>query len=241
MFEIEHITFTYGERRVLDNITLDVAPGEIVALTGPNGAGKTTLLKVLAGVLVQDEGTIRLDDVDALGRPISYRRGIGYLSERCPLYDDMTVETYLIYRLRLKGERNMRVRRRVSEAVEMCGLVSETLTPIKLLSQGYRKRVGLADALIMHPKVLLLDDLLDGLDISQRKKTAAVLSAASARSAVLVSGHEITDMVTWCTRFVVLKNGRVVMMYRTGDYNQAELIALLERQIIENVHAEEAS
>ena len=179
MFEINHITFAYNACRVLDDITFDVAPGEIVALLGPNGAGKTTLLKVLAGALMQDAGTIRLDEVDALARPISYRRGIGFLSERCPLYADMTVEEYLIYRLRLKGERHMRVRRRVSEALEMCGLTPWSQKTISRLSQGCRKRVGLADALMMHPKLLLLDDLLDGLDSEQRQKIAVVLANAT--------------------------------------------------------------
>jgi ABC-2 type transport system ATP-binding protein len=231
MLEIDHITFSYARRRVLDDITFDVAPGEIVALTGPNGAGKTTLLKLLACLLMQDSGAVRLDAVNPLLRPLRYRRGIGYLSEHCPLYSEMTVEAYLTYRVRLKGERSLRVRRRVSEALEMCGLEAVAKTRVRLLSHGYRKRVGLADALIMHPKLLLLDDILAGLDVAQRRKAAAVLSAASARAAVLVSGHEIHEMMGWCTRFVVLNRGRVVAMYRTGDHQRAELARLLDRHM----------
>lgn len=231
MLEIDHLTFSYGRRRVLDGITFDVAPGEIVALTGPNGAGKTTLLKVLACLLMQDSGRVRLDGVDPLARPIRYRRGIGYLSEECPLYKEMRVEEYLIYRLRLKGERHMRVRRRVAEAMALCGLEAVAEEGVGRLSQGYRKRVGLADAMILHPKLLLLDDLLAGLDVAQRKRTAAVLSAASSRAAVLVAGHEVGEMLEWCTRFVVLKGGRVAAMYRTSEYSREELARTLEWQV----------
>ncbi len=231
MLEVDHITFSYGRDLVLNDITFDVAPGEIVALTGPNGAGKTTLLKVLSCLLMQDVGSVRLDAINPLLRPIKYRRNIGYLSETCPLYNEMTVEAYLTYRVRLKGERSMRVRRRVSEALEMCGLEEVGQTRVRVLSHGFRKRVGLADALIMHPKLLLLDDLLSGLDVGQRKKTAAIMSAASSRAAVVVSGHEVHEMLQWCTRFVVLNRGRVVALYRTSDYSRAELAAILERQI----------
>lgn len=241
MLEVDHISFSYGSHVVLDDVSFDVAPGEIVALMGPNGAGKTTLLKILACLLMQDAGTVRLDAVDPLVRPVRYRRGIGYLSEHCPLYSEMTVEAYLTYRVRLKGERSMRVRRRVSEALDQCGLAAAAKTRVRLLSQGYRKRVGLADALIMHPKLLLLDDLLAGLDVGQRKKTAAVMSAASSRAAVVVSGHEVHEMQDWCTRFVVLNRGRVVAMYRASDYSRSQLAKLLETQMTSGFDGEAGS
>ncbi len=234
MLEVDHISFSYGYHKVLDGVTFDVAPGEIVALMGPNGAGKTTLMKILACLLMQDVGSVRLDMIDPLVRPVKYRRNLGYLSEHCPLYSEMTVESYLTYRVRLKGERAMRVRRRVSEAMEMCDLGAVSKTRLRLLSNGYRKRVGLADALIAHPKLLLLDDLLAGLDVGQRKKAAAVMSAASSRASVVVSGHEIHEMIDWCTRFLVLKRGHVVAMYRTCDYTRDELKRMLELQIVSN-------
>jgi ABC-2 type transport system ATP-binding protein len=235
MLEVNHITFSYGNHAVLDDVTFDVAPGEIVALTGANGAGKTTLLRLLACLLMQDSGTIRLDTVDPLVRPVKYRRGIGYLSEHCPLYSEMTVEGYLTYRVKLKGERSLRVRRRVSETLEQCGLDEARKTRVRLLSHGYRKRLGLADALIMHPKLLLLDDPLAGLDMPHRKKTAAVLTAASARAAVVLAGHEIQEMLEWCTRFIVLYRGRVTGLYRVSDYNKTDLARILERQITAGV------
>ena len=240
MLEIDHITFSYGKHTVLDDVTFDVAPGEIVALTGANGAGKTTLLRVLASLLMQDSGSVRLDTVDPLARPIRYRRGIGYLSEHGPLYSEMTVEEYLTYRVRLKGERNLRVRRRVSETLEQCGLAEACRTRVLLLSHGYRKRLGLADALVMHPRLLLLDDPLAGLDVPHRKKIAGILTAASARAAVVLAGHEIREMLEWCTRFVVLHRGRVAAMYRVSDHTQADLARLLECQIAAGTDGEES-
>ncbi len=223
MLDVDHITFSYGAHRILTDITFDVAPGEIVAVTGPNGAGKTTLMKLLACLLMQDAGTVRLHGVDALQRPVKYRRGIGYLSEHAPLYSDMTVEEYLTYRLRLKGERALRVRRRVNEAMAVSGLADMHAVRIRLLSHGYRKRVSLADALSTHPKLLLLDDLLAGLDRPQRKVCAATLSAASSRAAVIVTGHELDDMLSWCTRVVVLDRGRIAAMFRISDFERGDL------------------
>ena len=239
MLEVEHITFSYGEHRVLEDVTFDVAPGEIVGLTGANGAGKTTLLRILACLLMQDSGTVRLDTVDPLLRPVKYRRGIGYLSEHAPLYGEMTVEEYLVYRVRLKGERNLRVRRRVEETLEQCGLSEERRTRVHLLSHGFRKRLGLADALVMHPKLLLLDDPLAGIDVPHRRKIASVLTAASSRAAVVLAGHEILEMLTWCTRFVVLHRGRVTGLYRVSEHNQADLARILENQVAHGTGAEE--
>ncbi|MDD3545183.1 MAG: ABC transporter ATP-binding protein [Kiritimatiellae bacterium] len=235
MLEVERITFSYGRRRVVDDVSFDIAPGEIVALTGPNGAGKTTLVKVLACLLMQEAGLVRLDEVDPLMRPVKYRRLIGYLSERCPLYDEMTVDEYITYRVRLKGERNLRVRRRVSESLEMCGLGDVAAMRIRLLSQGYRKRVGLAEAVALHPRLLLLDDLLAGIDAGQRKKTAALLSAASSRSAILVTGHELHELLPWCTRFLVMSQGRLVASLRSGEHDRAELLRLLETHMAGNI------
>ncbi len=228
MLDVAHISFAYSTRPILKDITFDVAPGEIVALTGPNGAGKTTLLKLLACLLMQDVGTVRLHGIDTLQRPIKYRRTIGYLSAHNPLYNDMTVEEYLTYRVRLKGERTMRVRRRVNEALSVGDLADVRDTRIGLLSHGYRKRVGLADALSTFPKLLLLDDLLAGLDRPQRAACGAALSAASLRAAVIATGHELDEMLNWCTRVMVLNHGRIVAMFRTSDFDRAELLERID-------------
>ncbi|HRR34341.1 MAG TPA: ABC transporter ATP-binding protein [Kiritimatiellia bacterium] len=239
MLDVDHISFSYGARRILTDISFDVAPGEIVAVTGSNGAGKTTLMKILACLLMQDAGTVRLHGVDTLQRPVKYRHSIGYLSEHVPLYNDMTVQEYLTYRVRLKGERTMRVRRRVSEALAVSGLSGMHNTRIRLLSHGYRKRVSLADALSTHPKLLLLDDLLAGLDRPQRTACGTALSTASSRAAVVVAGHEIDEMLNWCTRVLVMIRGRIVAMFRTSDFDRAELTARIDRMLAGQSDAQE--
>lgn len=228
MLKVENISFSYGREQVLKGVTFDVAPGEIVGLTGENGSGKTTLLRVLACLMMQDSGTIMLDGTNPLVRPVRYRRGIGYLSEQIPLYPKMTVEEYLVYRVKLKGERRMRIRRRISDVMELCDLEEVREKRISKLSYGNCKRVSLADALIMRPKALLLDDPLAGLDPAFRRKMAAVLTAVSVRSMIVVSGHELHDMSEWCTRFLVLKQGEVAGRYRVDEHSRATLPGVIE-------------
>ena len=232
MLDVRHITFSYGPREVLRDITFEVATGDILAVIGANGAGKTTLLRILSCLLMQDAGNVRLDGVDTLERPVKYRQRIGYLSEKCPLYDEMTVEDFLSYRLRLRGERSLRVRRWVDDAVKQCGLEGERHTVMRVLSYGYRKRVGLANALLTRPNLLLLDDPFAGLDLPQRKQVAEVLTTVSARAAVVLAGHEVAQMLDWCTRVLVLNKGRVTGLHRVGDYAKDDLMKRIEQEIV---------
>ena len=216
MIEVRNIAFSYRDRPVLRDVSFVVSPGEVVAVVGANGAGKTTLLKVLATLAVPESGSVMVDGRDALERPLKYRRQIGYLPENVALYEDMTVKEYLHYRANLKGEPSKRVRRRVSEAAEFCqvsGLLRET---IRNLSAGLRKRVALADALLLRPRVLLLDDFLAGLDKGMRESAGALLSNVAAFSSVIVTGHELADFSRWATRFLVLRNGIVAASIDTA-------------------------
>lgn len=231
MLNVDQISFSYGSRKIIDNVTFDIVPGEIVALVGINGAGKTTLLKILATLLIQDSGRVHLHGLNPLERPIRYRRSIGYLAESCPLYNEMRVEEYLRYRTLLKGERTLRRRRRINDALEACNLQDVRKSLIKQLSHGYRKRVSVAEALLTNPKLLLLDDLLAGLDPSQRKRCVVALTTASSRSAIIVTGHEIGEMCDWCTRFIVLRNGGIHANLRIGMYERAQLIEMVEAAI----------
>ena len=231
MLEVRNITFSYGLKEALHDITFDVSAGEILAVIGANGAGKTTLLRLLACLLMQDSGNIRLSGDDTLARPVRYRRRTGYLSEKCPLYTDMTVEGYLAYRLRLKGERSSRVQRRIDEVLGQCNLIDVRGAVMRTLSHGYRKRVGLADALAAHPGLLLLDDPLAGLDLPQRRQVAKTLTSVSARAAVVLAGHEVAQMLEWCTRVLVLYKGRVTGLHRVGNHAREELLMMIEREM----------
>ena len=207
MFEVRNIAFTYRKKQVLRDVSFVVSPGEVVCVIGANGAGKTTLLKVLATLAAPDSGVVMVDGQNALARPLRYRRQLGYLPERVALYEDMTVKEYLNYRAALKGEPVKRIRRRVDEACEMCRISDILRASIGSLSSGLKKRVALADALLLRPRVLLLDDFLAGLDSDMREAAGSVLSAAAAFSSVIVTGHELDDFAKWATMFFVLKDG----------------------------------
>ena len=207
MLEVRNIAFSYNRKKVLRDVSFVASPGEVVTIVGANGAGKTTLMRILATLRLPDSGTVMMDGVDALARPLRYRRQLGYLPERVALYDDMTVKEYLRYRALLKGEPAKRVRRRVSESVEFCQIGDILRERIGVLSAGQRKRVAIADAMILRPRVLLLDDFLSGLDGAMRAATGSLLSSAVAFSSVIVTGHELEDLAKWTTRFLVLHNG----------------------------------
>jgi len=207
MLEVRNLAFAYRRDPVLRDVSFVASPGEVVSVVGGNGAGKTTLLRILATLVLPDAGQVLSDGIDAFERPLRYRHQLGYLPESPALYDDMTVKEYLTYRANLKGEPAKRVRRRVSEAAEMCRVTDILRASIGRLSCGLRKRVALADAILLRPRVLLLDDFLAGLDTEMRDAAGAILSEAAAFSSVIVAGHELSDLVKWSTRFLVLRRG----------------------------------
>ena len=207
MIEVRNLSFSYGRQKVLRDVSFVVSPGEVVSIVGANGAGKTTLLRILATLQLPDAGTVLMDGQDALAHPLRYRRQLGYLPDRVAIYEDMSVKEYLRYRAVLKGEPSKRVRRRVSEAAEICQIGDLMGFPICSLSAGLRKRVAIADAMILRPRVLLLDDFLAGLDGAMRETAGVILANAVAFSSVIVTGHELEDFARWTTRFLVLRDG----------------------------------
>lgn len=228
MLEVRNLAFSYRSKPVLRNVSFVVSPGETVGVVGENGAGKTTLLRILATLAVPEAGVIQIDGQDAFLRPLRHRRQLGYLPENPVLYEDMTVKNYLTYRATLKGEPVKRIRRRVGEAAEMC-LVGEVMgASIRSLSAGLKKRVALADALLLRPRLLLLDDFLAGLDMRLREVAGTVLSSVAAFSSVIVTGHEIADMAKWTTRFLVLRDGAIANTVEAAGVEHPALVARVE-------------
>ena len=223
MLEVRNIAFAYDREPVLRDVSFVVSPGEVVSVVGANGAGKTTLLRILATVAVPDAGLVLADGVNAFDRPLRYRRQIGFLPENPALYGDMTVKEYLLYRAYLKGEPAKRVRRRINEAADMCRISSLMRTPVRRLSTGLRRRVALADALLLRPRILLLDDFLAGLDGEMRAAAGLVLAEAAAFSSVIVTGHELEDLAHWTTRFLVLAGGVVSATIPTAGTDPADM------------------
>ena len=225
MLEVRNLSFAYGPEKVLRDVSFVVSPGETVAVVGDNGAGKTTLLRILSTLAPPDSGTVRVDGQDAFATPLRYRRNMGYMQETPALYDDMSVKSYLHYRARLKGEPERRIRRHLSEAAEICRIQDVFNRRIRGLSFGLRKRVALADAILLRPRVILLDDFLAGLDYGMREAAGEVVSSVAAFSMVIVTGHETFDLARWSTRFLVLGSGRIAQSIPAAGFDAAQVVS----------------
>ncbi len=224
MFEVRNIAFSYRQEMVLKDVSFVVSPGEVVCILGANGAGKTTLLRVLATLAVPESGKILCDGKDALERAVSYRKNLGYLPEEIGLYDDMTVKEYLLYRARLKGEAMRRIRRRVAEAAQACLLTDKLRVLIRDLSMGYRKRVALADVILLRPRLVLMDDFLAGLDYGMRVAAREILSNVAAFSSVIMTGHEVEDLAASATRFLVLRDGVIATVIEAAGMESGAIV-----------------
>lgn len=210
MLEVRNVAFGYLKTPVLRDVNLVVSPGEVVSLTGANGCGKTTLMRLMATLLMPTAGQVVFDGKDAFQDPVRYRKQLGYLPEKVALYEDMTVKEYLTYRAKIKGEVAKRIRRRVGEASSLAKVEGLLRKPIKNLSYGQKKRVALADTILLRPRILLLDDFLSGLDLEMRESMSETLKEVAAFSSVLTTGHEMEEMRKWSSRIVRLEGGRVL-------------------------------
>ena len=174
--------------------------------------------------MAPDAGSVRIDGHDAFLTPLRYRRELGYLQETPALYEDMTVKAFLNYRARLKGEPDKRIRRRIGEATEICRIADIMSSPIRSLSFGLKKRVALADAVLLRPHVILLDDVLAGLDRAMRSAAGEIISSVAAFSSVIVTGHAVSDLAKWSTRFLVLDGGRITATVPTAGLDVATIV-----------------
>lgn len=231
MFEVRNIAFSYHAQPVLRDVSFVVSPGETVGVVGDNGAGKTTLMKILATLMTPDAGSLRVNGQDALAHPLRYRAQLGYMQENPALYEDMSVQGYLTYRAQLKGEPDKRIRRRVGEATEICRITDIAKKSIRNLSFGLKKRVALADAMLLRPRVLLLDDVLAGLDSTMREAAGTIVSSVAAFSSVIVTGHEISDLVKWSTRILVLRDGVIAAAIPAAGLDVATTLARVEQAL----------
>ena len=209
MIQADRIGRRFGRVRAVDDVSFAAAPGEVLGLLGPNGAGKTTTLRIVAGVLVPDEGTVRLDGVDIVARPAAARRRLGYLPEQLALPPELRVCEYLAFRAGLRdiprGERP----RAIDEALESCRLGDAVRALIGTLSRGYRQRLGLAGALLGAPPALVLDEPTAGLDPQQAAETRGLIRKLAPGRSILFSSHVLAEVEQACDRVVILAGGRV--------------------------------
>jgi ABC-2 type transport system ATP-binding protein len=210
MIDATRLTKKYGATLALDHVTFSIQPGEVVGLLGPNGAGKTTMLKMLTGYLPPTEGSARVANFDVLDQSLEVRRRIGYLAETNPLYEELAVFESLEWTARLRGMPPSRYAGAIRHVIEVCGLGSVVGKDIAHLSKGYRQRVGLAQAILHDPEILILDEPTSGLDPNQQREVHTLIQAMRPRKTVLLSTHTLSEASTVCDRVLIIHRGRVV-------------------------------
>ena len=221
MIEINDISKLYGEQRAVDHVSFSVNQGEIVGLLGPNGAGKSTLMKILTCFIPPSEGEASICGHSIYDDTLAVRRCIGYLPEHNPLYLEMFVREYLRFAAGLSGVKN--VGQRADEMTELTGLQPEANKRIGQLSKGYRQRVGLAQALIHDPQVLILDEPTTGLDPNQLEFIRNVIRNSGKNKAVLLSTHIMQEVEAMCSRAVIINHGRIVADESMNGLNAKKL------------------
>lgn len=210
MISVHGLSKRYGQTQAIRDLSFSVQKGEVVGFLGPNGAGKSTTMKILCGYLPADEGEATIAGFDVFTESLKARSRIGYLPENVPLYPEMRVGEYLGYRAALKGVRARRVREKVEDALELCGLTHVLRQLIGTLSKGYRQRVGLADALVNEPDILILDEPTIGLDPAQIREMRNLIKGLASRHTILLSSHILSEVEMTCSRVLILNKGRIV-------------------------------
>src|SRR2546422_1147099 len=210
MIEVSNLTKRYAGVTAVSNISFTVARGEIVGLLGPNGAGKSTTMRVLSCYLPATSGTVRVGGWDVFKHSEEVRRRIGYMPENNPMHADMRVREYLKFRARLKGLTRKRSRQRVDVVTEQCGLTQVTRRIIGQLSKGYRQRVGLADALVHEPELIILDEPTIGLDPHQIRTVRQLIKGLANAHTVLISTHILPEAEMTCHRVVIMYEGKIL-------------------------------
>ena len=207
---VDGITKIYGTQRAVDNLSFKVKTGEVLGFLGPNGAGKTTTMKAITGYLATNKGDIQVGGISVNNEPEKVKRYIGYLPEHNPLYQDMPVIDYLNFVAGVQGISPSKVVERVTEMVRVCGLKTEKHKKIRELSKGFKQRVGLAQALIHNPEVLILDEPTTGLDPNQIVEIRELIRNIGREKTVILSSHILAEVEATCDRILIINNGKIV-------------------------------
>ncbi len=208
--DIKNLTKLYANQRALDDVSLSINEGEIVGLLGPNGAGKSTMMKIITCFIPPTSGEVKVCGLDIFDEPLQIRSLIGYLPEQNPLYLDMYVRESLMFIAGLHKIRGKEKKQRVEQMIETVGLTKEVNKKIGALSKGYRQRVGLAQAMIHDPKVLILDEPTTGLDPNQLVEIRQIIKQMGKKKTVILSTHIMQEVEAVCSRAVIINNGKIV-------------------------------
>ena len=211
MIEVKEIRRSFGPIVAVDNISFNVAKGQVLGLLGPNGAGKSTAMRILACFLRPDSGTATVCGHDILRNPIKVRESLGYLGENVPAYNEMTVGSFLNFICDVRRIKGKNRKRTLDRIVPMCSIDSVYHQTIETLSKGYKRRVGLAQALIHDPDVLILDEPTDGLDPNQKHEVRLLINKMSKEKCIIVSTHILEEVEVVCSRTIIIARGRILV------------------------------
>jgi ABC-2 type transport system ATP-binding protein len=222
MIEVDKLSRSYGEFCAVDSVTFDIGYGEVVGLLGHNGAGKTTIMKMLTGYLEPSAGAARIDGLDVTEQRRAVQSLIGYLPENCPLYPEMTVVDYLDYQAGLHGLAVDQRPAAIRQAIRRTWLQDRALAPIGTLSRGYRQRVGVAQAILHAPRILILDEPTNGLDPTQIQQMRSLIRDLAKTSTVILCTHILQEVQAVCDRVLVMRAGRLVLDARLDDLGREQ-------------------
>jgi ABC-2 type transport system ATP-binding protein len=220
--KVSGITKFYGEQKALDNVSFTVNTGEVVGFIGPNGAGKSTMMKIITGYIPQSQGDVWVNDLNILEKGLEIRKMIGYLPENNPLYVEMYIREYLVMVANLYGIRGAAAKKVVEGMIDQVGLGPEQKKKIGALSKGYRQRVGLAQALIHDPSVLILDEPTSGLDPNQIIEIRKFIEGLGKKKTILLSTHIMQEVEAICDRVVIINVGKIVADESTAELRKKE-------------------
>ena len=226
--EVRELSKFFGPVAAVDRVSFTVQPGELVGFLGPNGAGKSTVMRILTTYLPASQGTASIAGHDVMYDAAEVRRKIGYLPESVPLYGEMRVEEYLTFRAKLKGVDHTRRTVRVEECLERCRVREVRRRLLSTLSKGYRQRVGLADALIADPPILILDEPTSGLDPIQIDETLKTIRGLAGKHTVLFSHHILPEVEKVCDRVIMIRRGRIRFDEKLSAIAKREPVTVLE-------------
>jgi ABC-2 type transport system ATP-binding protein len=237
MIVVDHLTKYYGDYPAIRDVSFQVDKGRVVGFLGPNGAGKSTCMRILAGFITATSGKATIDGKDVFWDPMAARQRIGYMPENCPIYGDMRVDEYLRFRGGLKGLDRQTRKTRQGYVIERCWLADVKHQIIGTLSKGYRQRVGLADALLADPPVLILDEPTAGLDPAQIRETRKLMRELGQQHTMLLSTHILSEVEATCDSVIVIYRGKVVeegslanVRKRHGDRSLEDIFVKLTGQ-----------
>lgn len=210
MIEINHLSKRYGALKAVDDVSFNVGSGEVLGFLGPNGAGKTTTMRIVTGFLAPTSGSVRVCGHDLEREPLAAKACMGYLPEGAPIYGEMSVRAFLDFIADVRGLRGERRRTRLDDVIGRLGLQGVLEQVVETLSKGFKRRVGLAQALVHDPQVLILDEPTDGLDPNQKHEVRALINAMAKDKIIVISTHILEEVDAVCTRAIIIAGGRLL-------------------------------